>query len=447
MISFLQPAQARRQLPEEKINGAFKIYRVRVFLMIILGYMCFYLVRKNFSMSAPLLITNLHFSKAEIGLINSAFAISYGLSKFILGTLADKSNVKKFLMLGLIASAIINVGLAFSTHVWMFIILMILNGIFQSMGAPACHIVIGKWFKKDQRGLIMSTWNTSHNIGGGLVGPLSTMALFVFGANNYRSLFLLPAVIAVLIAIIIFIIGADTPQSVGLPQVKDNSDKHIVEHHDDVDTNNLSMTDIMFKYVLRNKFVWILAITNIFIYIVRQGMVDWIPVYLTQAKGFSFADSSWAMFLFEYAAIPSTILIGWLSDKVFKGNRAPLGIICMIGVFLAVFTYWKTDSFMVTLIAVAFVGCFIYGPAMLVNLSLIDLVPKFVVGSADGFAGLTAYLIGQFSANFVIGLIADAYGWNGAFTFILFGAVFALLGLLILQITVSKNKKKTKINN
>ena len=441
MISFLQPAPAKELIPEDKVKETYKKYRIRVFLMIILGYMCFYLVRKNFSMSAPLLITNLHFSKAEIGLINSAFAISYGLSKFVLGTLADKSNVKKFLMLGLLASATVNIGLAFSTQVWMFVILMIFNGIFQSMGAPACHIVIGKWFKKDQRGLVMSTWNTSHNIGGGLVGPLSAMALFTFGANNYKSLFLVPAVIAVIIALIILVIGSDTPESVGLPKIKDDS--HDEEKHgEEVNSKNLSMTDIMFKYVLKNKYVWILAITNIFIYIVRQGMVDWIPVYLTQAKGFSFDDSSWAMFLFEYAAIPSTILIGWLSDKVFKGNRAPLGIICMLGVFAAVFAYWKTDNLLVTMIAVAFVGCFIYGPAMLVNLSLIDLVPKFVVGSADGFAGLTAYLVGQFSANFVIGLIADSYGWNGAFTFILIGAVFALLGLVILQITVSINKKK-----
>ncbi|HAT4307255.1 MFS transporter [Clostridium perfringens] len=441
MISFLQPAPAKELIPEDKVKETYKNYRIRVFLMIILGYMCFYLVRKNFSMSAPLLITNLHFSKAEIGLINSAFAISYGLSKFVLGTLADKSNVKKFLMLGLLASAAVNIGLAFSTQVWMFVILMIFNGIFQSMGAPACHIVIGKWFKKDQRGLVMSTWNTSHNIGGGLVGPLSAMALFTFGANNYKSLFLVPAVIAVVIALIILVIGSDTPESVGLPKIKDASHDE-EKHSEEVNSKNLSMTDIMFKYVLKNKYVWILAITNIFIYIVRQGMVDWIPVYLTQAKMFSFDDSSWAMFLFEYAAIPSTILIGWLSDKVFKGNRAPLGIICMLGVFAAVFAYWKTDNLLVTMIAVAFVGCFIYGPAMLVNLSLIDLVPKFVVGSADGFAGLTAYLVGQFSANFVIGLIADSYGWNGAFTFILIGALFALLGLVILQITVSINKKK-----
>ena len=196
----------------------------------------------------------------------------------------------------------------------------------------------------------------------------------------------------------------------------------------------------MFKYVLKNKYVWILAITNIFIYIVRQGMVDWIPIYLTQSKHFSLADANWAMMLFEYAAIPATILIGWLSDVVFKGNRAPLGIICMLGVLVAVFIYWKTDSYLVSMLAIAFVGCFIYGPAMLINMSLIDLVPKFAVGSADGFAGLTAYLIGQLNADLLIGYFADKFGWNGAFIFMLIGAVCALLGLIILQVTVNKNK-------
>lgn len=442
MIGFLKPAPTIERLPEEKIKKTYKNYRIRMFIMIMIGYMSFYLVRKNFAIASPLLVQNLHFSKTEIGLISSAFAISYGLSKFILGTLADKSNVRNFLCTGLLASAVINIGLGFTKNLWIFVILMVLNGVFQAMGAPACHIVIGKWFRKNERGLKMSTWNTSHNIGGGLVGPLGTLSLFIFGANCYQSIFFLPAVICIAIVVIMFLIGADTPESVGLPSIQEYYGDEVLEEEKNVDKNALSMKDIMFKYVLKNKYVWILAITNIFIYIVRQGMVDWIPIYLTQSKHFSLADANWAMMLFEYAAIPATILIGWLSDVVFKGNRAPLGIICMLGVLVAVFIYWKTDSYLVSMLAVAFVGCFIYGPAMLINMSLIDLVPKFAVGSADGFAGLTAYLIGQLNADLLIGYFADKFGWNGAFIFMLIGAVCALFGLIILQITVNRNKKK-----
>ncbi|KEH96729.1 MFS transporter [Clostridium botulinum] len=446
MISFLKPAPKVKRLPEDKIKASYKKYRIRMFIMIIIGYMSYYLVRKNFAIASPLLVQNLHFSKTEIGLISSAFAISYGLSKFILGTLADKSHIRNYLCTGLLASAIINICLGFTKSLWIFVVLMILNGIFQAMGAPVCHIVIGKWFRKNERGLKMGIWNTSHNIGGGLVGPLGTLALILFGANHYQSIFLLPAAICILIVIFMFTIGADTPESVGLPSIQEYYNEEVTEEEKNIDKNSISVRDIMFKYVLRNKYVWILAITNIFVYIVRQGIVDWIPIYLSQAKHFSIADANWAMMIFEYSAIPATILIGWLSDVLFKGNRAPLGIVCMIGVVAALFIYWKTDSYLVSMLSVAFIGCFIYGPAVLINMSLIDLVPKFAIGSADGFAGLTAYVIGELNADLGLGFIADKFGWNGSFMFIIGGAICGLIGLIILQLAVKGSRKKNSVS-
>ncbi len=43
----------------------------------------------------------------------------------------------------------------------------------------------------------------------------------------------------------------------------------------------------MVKYVLKNKYVWYLALANIFVYLIRQGVVNWIPIYLKESKGFS----------------------------------------------------------------------------------------------------------------------------------------------------------------
>lgn len=441
MINFLKPAKPIARLPEEKIKKTYTKYRIEMFVLIMVGYMLYYIVRKNFNVASPLLVEQLHFTKTEVGFISSSFAVSYGLSKFALGTLADRSNVKRFLCVGLIGSALVNFGLAFSKSIWLFALLMVLNGVFQAMGAPACHIVIGKWFYKKERGLKMSTWNTAHNLGGGLVGPLGTLSLFIFGANCYQSIFFFPAIIAIVIGIAMLFIGADTPESVGLPSVQEYYGDEVLEEEKNVDANSLTVKEIIFKYVLTNKFIWILAITNIFIYLVRQGVVNWIPIYLTEAKNFSLADANWAMMIFEYAAIPSTILIGWLSDAVFKGNRAPLGIICMVGVIGAVVLYWKTDSYLLTMISIAIVGCLIYGPAMLINMSLVDLVPKFAVGSADGFAGLTAYLIGQMNADILLGFFADKFGWDGAFIYMITGAVCALIGLIVLQVAVKRSNK------
>ncbi len=435
MFNFFKPAPAIPRLPKERIPSAYKAYRIRMFLMMFIGYAGYYLVRKNFAIASPFLINNYDFSKTDIGLISTGLAVAYGLGKFVLGSLADRSNVKYFLGFGLLASSIVSIFMGFTSAVWLFLILMIINGLFQAMGAPPCSIIIGKWFSQNERGLKMGIWNTSHNVGGGLIAPLATLSLFIFGANNFKSIFFVPAAICIIIAIFVFFVGADTPESVGLPPIEEyRNDYPEIEVKEPV---NLTTKEIVIKYVLTNKYVWYLCLANIFVYLIRQGVVNWIPIYLQESKNFSVADSNWAMFLFEYAAIPASILLGWLSDVLFKGKRAPLSIICMIGVIFAVVAYWTTSSYMITMISVAVIGCFIYGPQLLIGMSLIDIVPSFAVGAAVGLSGLCAYLLGELMADLVIGFIADTFGWNGAFIFIIIGAFIALI-LLSLTLKIKK---------
>ncbi|MPQ43067.1 MFS transporter [Clostridium tarantellae] len=440
MFGFLKQAPAIKKLPANQVSKAYKIYRLRMFLMIFVGYTGYYLVRKNFAVASPYLIQNFHFSKAEIGLISTGLAITYGLSKFVLGGLSDKSNVKYFIGIGLLGSAILSIFMGFSHSMVMFLILMICNGFFQGMGAPPCSIVIGKWFSQKERGLKMSLWNISHNIGGGLIAPIATLAILIWGESHFQSIFFLPSVICIALAIFVFLIGADTPESVGLPSIEEYTGDYPEVKTEEKGTD-LSAKEIMIKYVLTNKYVWYLALANVFVYLIRQGIVNWIPVYLTEAKGFSAANANWAMFLFEYAAIPASILLGWLSDVLFKGKRAPLSIMCMIGVIIATVAYWQTNNYIITIISVAFIGCFIYGPQLLIGMNLIDVVPSFAVGSATGFSGLCGYLCGETMADLVLGSIADKFGWNGAFIFIIIGAIGAL-ALLTLTLKVSKNSKR-----
>src|SRR5699024_5756349 len=139
--------------------------------------------------------------------------------------------------------------------------------------------------------------------------------------------------------------------------------------------NEFSTKEILFKYVLNNKFIWFIAIANIFVYCVRYGVLDWAPAYLTEVKGFSIGGSSWSFFLYEYAGIEATLLCGWISDKIFRGRRAPAGIIFMAGVIIAVLVYWfrPADSPLVANLALMFIGFLIYGPVMLIGLHALDL--------------------------------------------------------------------------
>lgn len=105
MWSFLRPEPHRPLLPKEQIDPTYKRLRVQVFIGIFIGYAGYYLVRKNFALAMPYLV-EMGFDKGLLGVAISANAIAYGLSKFLMGGVSDRSSARKFLPLGLTLSAL-----------------------------------------------------------------------------------------------------------------------------------------------------------------------------------------------------------------------------------------------------------------------------------------------------------------------------------------------------
>lgn len=101
MWNFLAPPAYKQELPAEKIDSTYKSYRWQVFLGIFIGYAGFYIVRKNFSMAIPEL-GQFGFEKGELSIVLSMNAVAYALSKFLMGSVSDRSNARVFLPLGLV---------------------------------------------------------------------------------------------------------------------------------------------------------------------------------------------------------------------------------------------------------------------------------------------------------------------------------------------------------
>src|SRR5699024_4125833 len=141
LSKFLRPAPHKPLLPADKVDKEYKKLRWQVFLGIFVGYAGYYLVRKNFSLAMPDLIEQ-GYSKSDLGWALSGVSIAYGLSKFLMGNVSDRSNARNFLTIGLILSALTMIimgvfSFATSSVVVMFVLLFI-NGWFQGMGWPAC---------------------------------------------------------------------------------------------------------------------------------------------------------------------------------------------------------------------------------------------------------------------------------------------------------------------
>jgi OPA family glycerol-3-phosphate transporter-like MFS transporter len=69
----------------------------------------------------------------------------------------------------------------------------------------------------------------------------------------------MPAAIALVIALIAFLMIHDTPQSCGLPSIEVYKNDYPLNYNKDSEYV-LKTKDIFFKYVLNNKILWVVAL-------------------------------------------------------------------------------------------------------------------------------------------------------------------------------------------
>ncbi|MFA6584442.1 MAG: MFS transporter [Elusimicrobiaceae bacterium] len=424
-LSFYKPAPPVERLPAEQIPHKYKEMRLQVMTTIFTGYAGFYIVRQNFSFAKPYLIKEWGLTNGDVGLIATALTVAYGLSKFVMGNISDRSNPRYFMATGLILSGIINMFFGLLPSLWAMVFFWFLNGWAQGMGWAPCARSLTHWFSDRERGTKFAVWNLAHNVGGGITGQIATFAVFMFA--TWKSVFFVPGALAVLLGLGVLVFLRDTPQSVGLPPIEEFKNDYPETGVADRE-KEMSGKEILFKYVLNNKWLWILALANIFVYVVRYGVVNWAPTYLTMAKGQSHALSGIQVFVFEYAGIPGTLLAGWVSDRFFCGRRGPISVIYMLAVTAAVLVYWFNPAGRpwVDSMALFVIGFLIYGPVMLIGVAAVDMVPKKAAGTAAGFTGLFGYLFGATIAEIGIGKAVDCYGWTGGFTILLVSCALAI---------------------
>ena len=447
-MSFLSPPAFKPEQTGAEADARYRRLRWQVFLGAFIGYAGFYIVRKNFSMAIPML-EPLGFEKGELGVVLSMNAVAYGFSKFLMASVSDRSNARRFLPLGLVLAAlsmafmVVPVQWLGAEHkAWAIVLMAALNflvGWFNGMGWPPCGRVMTRWFSQSERGTWMAVWNCAHNVGGALVGPIAVYGAMWFGSWFYGSdtshyfligTYVFPAALAVLVAIEAYCLIRDTPQSCGLPPVEKWRNDYGSTYSDKAE-ETLPVKEI-FKTVLSNKYLWYIAFANAFVYMVRYGCLDWAPAILTE-RGVNLKDAGWAYFAYEIAAIPGTLICGWLSDKLFHGRRALPTVLFMLVVAVFIVIYWLClDDINVVLVCLIGIGFFIYGPVMLIGVQSLDMAPKNVAGTAAGLTGFMGYVLGTaLLANVLIGYVAQHAGWNWTFVLLVASCFVAVVLMLM----------------
>ena len=465
MSKFFDPPQAKPLLPASKIDKVFKSMRFRVFIGAFLGYAAYYLVRKNLSLASADMIAEGLIDKQGVGIAASAVSIAYAFSKFIMGTLSDRSDARKFLSVGLVIASLVMMSVGFlpfspinqGMNVAMLFGVMLLVGVLSGMGWPPCGRVMAYWFSNNERSFKMSLWNTSHTIGSGSLGIIALFGVALFSdmgiAQPWRANFIVPACFALVLALFCWWAIRDTPESCGLPSVADWRNDHSGVKTKEKAGEKVPFKTLLFDYVLKNKWVWMIALANAFVYMVRYGVGDWSPTFLQESGIMDKAECKLAFSIHNYVGALGTIACGWISSKFFKCKCAPPTIIFMTLVLVGTLIYWqmplladltgisaKTWAY----VALIIIGFCIYGPVALVTIQALNLVPKNAAGTAAGFVGLSGYLIGDsLLSKIIVGGIADK-SWDMANLTMVIGAV---LGILLCVMTLKSENDLTESKN
>lgn len=353
---------------------SFKYWQWRVIICSMVGYSMFYFVRKNFSFAIPL-IQQVYpdITKAHFGAILSAGGIIYGISKLINGILADRTNARWHLAIGLGVCVAVNFAFGFSGRLSAFFtgsesgpdfiggfvlimsILYICGQIFQGCGFAPCNHLMVSWVPPHELATKMSIWNISHSVG-------AFVAAVICGyLTNWQMCFWVPATISLVGVFFIIATLRDTPKSVGLEELPKVEGEYEEKEGKD---NRKEYRKYLLKHVFMNPVIWVLAMTDLFVYVVRFAVLDWGPSML-QDMGLSSSLSGWTVAIFEVAGCLGMLFAGYVSDKLFNSRtqrvcaiEMALVTICLV----ALHFIQDMHTPVLFLIVLALAGFFLYGP-------------------------------------------------------------------------------------
>lgn len=412
------------------------------------GYALYYVIRKNLSIAMPLL-GEIGVSKVQLGAFLTAGGIIYGIGRFLNGIVADRNSARKVMATGLFICSAVNVLFGFSdlmvigaaapavaegtaaaaSLVWTMGILWILNQYFQGMGVGPCIKTLPKWFPPEELSTKQSIWNLSHSIGAGAVFALCGWLLIPM-FHSWRLCFVVPAAIAAFGGVAVLFLFKDSPEDVGLSVVNSSNVSRLSSEdgvsHEARDEGGDSYRAYVARHVFRNPKLWVIAISDFFVYTVRFAALDWGIVLLMETKGLSLASATTLCFVFEIVGGNlGMVVAGWATDRFFASRAHRTSVVCLAGAAMSIAAFWMVPasaSLAVKLLPFMAIGFFIYGPQALLGVATTQQATPRAAGVAGGFVGIFSYA-STILSGIGFGFVAQHWGWNAAYATVFAAAV------------------------
>ncbi|XP_010518705.1 PREDICTED: putative glycerol-3-phosphate transporter 4 [Tarenaya hassleriana] len=403
---------------------------------------------------------------SKLGEIDVAFLACYSLGMYVAGHLGDSLDLRLFLAWGMIGSGffvvLFGMGYFWNVHAFSFYLLMqMMAGLLQATGWPSVVAVVGNWFGKRKRGLIMGIWN-AHTSVGNISGSLIAAAVLDYG---WGWSFIAPGVVIALGGVLVYLFLAAYPEDVGFPGINSNSGKFIKSSppppNEEEGASGESSSDGFVEGSASRRSVGLFqaclipgvvpfALCLFFSKLVAYTFLYWLPFYLSQTaiggEYMSVKSAGNLSTLFDVGGIVGGILAGYISDK-FKA-RATTAATFMYTAIPAMLLYHTFGSMSqnVNIVLMMIAGLFVNGPYALITTAVsADLgTHKSLRGDSRALATVTAIIDGTGSVGAALGPLLTGFlstlGWDAVFDMLVLGALIA--GLLLTRLVIAEIREK-----
>ncbi len=447
-----------------------------------LMYAAYYMCRYNFRFATPGMQEEFGFTTTQIADMLAIWSITYGTGQLVNGLLTDKIGGKRSMQIGAFGTIIVNVLLGvlpllviggalaaagrfvFGTDVVdpAFIaiaVVWLINGWFQSFGAPGMIKINAAWFRRTERGTFAGIFGFMIQLGQVASSKLSpailngiSLGILVVAPGQWRWLFIIPPIITLAAAIFMTLAVKQSPDEAGYPDV-------IEDELDNSAGVTVSLKE-SFRTIFTHPLVWFYAAAYACTGAVRTSSDQLAILYFQDQLGMNMktaipAAVAWTLAAMPMAAVAGSLASGWVSDKFFKGHRSPVAMTLYFleAVVIAFAAFLLVQGLVGPTPAGILVGC-----GILIMIALTANSTHSIVGAAapmdiggKKMAGFAAGVIDSFQyygaaiSLLITGRVLDAtkeqHGW--LFWYVIM-AGFGVLGGIAMLLVMIKQKRMAK---
>jgi len=417
-------------------NSSFEKYKRYAWLVLLsfgFMYLFFYNGRQNINLVMTQLAEDFNSTTAAFGVVSSSLFWCYAFGQLINGRLGAFFGYKRFMIIGVVGSTVLNVLISFQHSIPVIAVLWGLNGYFQSMVWSNGLGVINKWWPSEKRGF--STGLATFFSGmAQVVTYLSVLLSLQLNPEwSWRAAFRFPMIPLVISLVFFVLFFKNSPSEIGFSEIeKEKSDAETELERDIKEKGYLYPYKLLFSEPKVIVFCLISAIAGIG----RYGLLTWIPTYFVEQHGLAIKDGIFSSILLPFGQACAMFIFPIITDKLLKGKREPMLIIASTITIVGMLVFPFITNQAVASIMLFLLGVFAMVTGVIWTIAG-DIGGKALSSTVIGIFDWAVYMGAAVQAVF-FGFVKDTFGWTAIFV------IIAVLYVILLLLTFLARKMKTK---